>query len=50
MKILALEDVAEQEEQTLDRTGLFTTGILSVKQDCKIALYFTGKKHAGENL
>lgn len=53
MKILALanlEDAAEQEEQALDRTGLFTTGILSVQQDRKIALYFTGKNHAGENL
>lgn len=53
MKILALanlEDVAEQEGQTLDRTGLFTTGILSVQQERKIALYFTGKNHAGENL
>jgi hypothetical protein len=53
MKILALmnlQDAAEQEEQSLDRTGLFTTGILSVKEDRKIALYFTGKQHAGENL
>ena len=53
MKILALanlEDAAEQEGEKLDRTGLFTTGILSVTQERKIALYFTGKNHAGENL
>jgi len=33
-----------------ERRGLFTTGILSVKNDRKIALYFTGRNHAGENL
>jgi len=53
MKILAmanLEDTAEQEEEKPDRRGLFTTGILSVAQERKIALYFTGRNHAGENL
>lgn len=33
-----------------DRTGVFTSGILSVDQGRKIALYFTGSRHAGENL
>jgi transposase len=33
-----------------DRTGVFTSGIVSVDQDRKIALYFTGSRHAGENL
>jgi hypothetical protein len=33
-----------------DRTGMFTTGIV-VKVDSRlIALYFTGRQHAGENL
>ncbi len=32
------------------RTGTFTTGIVSIRQEWKIALYFTGWKHAGENL
>lgn len=53
MKILALanlEDAAEQEGAKPDRTGLFTTGILSVARERKIALYFTGRNHAGENL
>jgi len=54
MKILAmmnLEDSPDGEEQDKDkRSGLFTTGILSVKDDLRIALYFTGRKHAGENL
>src|SRR5664279_122916 len=30
--------------------GVFTSGIVSTGQDCKIALYFTGRRHAGENL
>jgi len=39
-------------EQEDERTGIFTTGILATLQniDIKIALFFTGIKHAGENL
>ena len=33
-----------------ERTGVFTSGIVSVGQDWKIALYFTGRQHAGENI
>ncbi len=33
-----------------ERTGVFTSGIVSVDQGWKIALYFTGSRHAGENL
>jgi transposase len=33
-----------------ERTGVFTSGIVSVDQGRKIALYFTGGSHAGENL
>jgi transposase len=32
------------------RTGIFTTGVVSQHGDHKIALFFTGRKHAGENL
>jgi hypothetical protein len=32
------------------RTGCFTTGIVSVKDSIKIALYKTGPLHAGENI
>jgi len=32
------------------RTGVFTSGIVATAQGRKIALYFTGPKHAGENL
>jgi len=32
------------------RTGVFTSGIVATQQAQKIALYFTGRQHAGENL
>lgn len=32
------------------RTGTFTSGIVSIWEGRKIALFFTGRQHAGENL
>ena len=32
------------------RTGLFTSGIVSLYDEHPIALFFTGRQHAGENL
>jgi len=46
MKILALMQNNDQSE----RKGIFTTGIVSTLNDQKIALFYTGRKHAGENL
>ena len=37
-------------EPSDERTGVFTSGIVSTGQGWKIALYFTGRQHAGENL
>jgi transposase len=37
-------------EPSDDRTGVFTSGVVSTQQGQKIALYFTGRQHAGENL
>jgi transposase len=45
MKILKLE---RPEGDT--RTGVFTSGIVSIRGSDKIALFFTGRQHAGENL
>jgi hypothetical protein len=63
MKILALarahpravgavevEEVDEEASDSRRRTGQFTSGIVSTRQGQRIALYFTGRKHAGENL
>lgn len=33
-----------------ERTGIFTTGIISTVGELKMALYFSGPDHAGENL
>lgn len=32
------------------RTGVFTSGIVATRQGQKIALYFTERQHAGENM
>ena len=45
MKVLKLE-----REPGDERTGVFTSGIVSTAEGRKIALYFTGRQHAGENL
>jgi len=48
MKILAnLKDI-QTDERT--RKGSFTTGVLAVKEKRRMALFFTGPNHAGENL
>lgn len=53
-RILAVEKEIREQEAKADgkkmRTGVFTTGIVSVKEDCRIALFFSGRDHAGENL
>ncbi|MFH2010726.1 MAG: transposase [bacterium] len=40
----------EGEAQDPDRTGIFTSGIVSRVRGRQIALFFTGLRHAGENL
>lgn len=45
MKILKLE---RPDGDT--RTGVFTSGIVSIRGSEKIAMFFTGRQHAGENL
>jgi transposase len=46
-KILAY--LQEQDPEN-GRKGIFTSGIVSVKDDRQIAIFMTGRKHAGENL
>ncbi len=49
---LMLENSKKEEElqDTPFRKGIFTTGIISLFNNHKIALFFTGRNHAGENL
>ncbi len=42
------EETAAQEGD--ERAGVYTSGIISVADGHRIALFFTGQKHAGENL
>ena len=40
----------ENDADSDERTGVFTSGIVSTAQKQTIALFFTGRQHAGENL
>ncbi len=54
MKVLELSAdqraAAASDEETDERTGVFTSGIVSTDKNQRIALFFTGAQHAGENL
>jgi len=47
MRVLSLDRDADISPE---RTGVFTSGLVWILQKLRIALYFTGCKHAGENL
>ena len=48
MRVQSLrQEISEKHDP---RTGIFTTGIISQAGEHRIALFFTGRKHAGENL
>lgn len=42
--------VEESGKKEKERKGVYTTGIVSVRGGRRIALFFTGRHHAGENL
>ncbi len=44
------KDAEESLPKKPDRRGLFTSGIVSTREGRKIALFFSGRQHAGENL
>jgi transposase len=47
---LAQDGTETGKKNASQRSGLFTSGIVSTRQDRRIALFFSGRKHAGENL
>ena len=49
-KILELMKENNDDQNPVPRKGMCTTGIVSIKDDLKIALFFTGRNHAGENI
>jgi transposase len=50
MKILELDAPSNEDADEEERSGVFTTGIVSTAEGRRIALFFTGRQHAGENL
>ncbi len=56
MKVLDLSKeqlqaaAADAEEAEQGRTGVYTSGIIATTAERAIALFFTGRQHAGENL
>jgi transposase len=51
MRVLALNKAqAHAASGASERTGVFTSGIVSIAPGRDIALFFTGRQHAGENL
>ena len=49
MKILANLGKREVDEERSGK-GSFTTGVLAVREEHRMALFFTGPRHAGENM
>jgi transposase len=50
MTVLSLRREIQDEADEPGRTGIFTSGIVSTRDGRHIALFFTGRQHAGENL
>ena len=54
MRVLELMDEKTRgqalQDDEPDRRGIFTSNVLSIGQGHSIALFFTGPRHAGENL
>jgi hypothetical protein len=52
MKVLSLlqENQRLAQAGSKERTGMFTTGVVSFWEGHQITLFFTGRQHAGENL
>jgi transposase len=49
MKILANSKKPKGDDETSGK-GSFTTGVLAVQEERRVALFFTGNKHAGQNM
>ena len=49
-RILELESPPKIGKNGKERTGVYTSGIIGISGNQKIALFFTGRNHAGDNL
>jgi transposase len=43
-------DAGEEGNHAEQRTGLFTSGVVALRDGHQVALFFSGRRHAGENL
>ena len=43
-------DGDDNDDDLADRTGLFTSGVIALRDGRRLALFFSGRQHAGENL
>lgn len=51
MRVLSLDrDAVADADISAKRTGIFTSGIVCLWEGRRIALFFTGRQHAGENI
>ena len=46
----AKQQPADDGDELADRTGLFTSGVVATRDGHRLALFFSGRQHAGENL
>ena len=46
----ALASAATDKDNAEQRTGLFTSGVVALRDGQRLALFFSGRRHAGENL
>jgi len=46
----AKQQPADDDDDLAGRTGLFTSGVVATRDGRRLALFFSGRQHAGENL
>jgi hypothetical protein len=46
----AVTDTEDEGNDADERTGLFTSGVVALRDGHRVALFFSGRRHAGENL
>ncbi len=44
------ETLADAEDSGSGRRGIYTSGVVALREDRRVALFFSGRRHAGENL
>jgi transposase len=45
-----LNNLEREDDPAVERTGLYTSGVVALRDGQRVALFFSGRRHAGENL